>query len=94
MARVANLERRTFTRSTGASIVAIGIWSLAMLWLSLASGTRHDYNAYLSQWKLVLSVVNPWSTDNAYGPLHNLLAYEAAEEADVCDRSRAPDQLQ
>ena len=46
-----------------------------MLWFSVVSGTRHDYNAYLAQWKLVLSGADPWSTDNAYGPLHNLLAY-------------------
>jgi hypothetical protein len=75
MAQVADLERRTFAATTAASIVAIGIWSLAMLWFSVVSGRRHDYNAYLSQWKLVLSGANPWSTDNAYGPLHNLLAY-------------------
>lgn len=46
-----------------------------MLWLSQTSGARHDYRHYLRQWKLVLNGKNPWSTDNAYGPLHNVLAY-------------------
>ena len=59
----------------GASKAIIAAWSVAMIWLALASGTQHDYIAYLSQWRLVLSGADPWSTDNAYGPLHNLLAY-------------------
>ena len=60
----------------------VAIWSLLMLWLSLASGIQHDYISYIQQWKLVLSDINPWSwpTDNrygpnAYGPLHNVFAY-------------------
>jgi hypothetical protein len=32
-------------------------------------------HCYLLQWDLVLSRADPWSTDNAYGPLHNVLAY-------------------
>lgn len=55
------------------SIVAI--WSCAMIWLAIKSGFQHDYVAYLQQWRLVLSQADPWATDNAYGPLHNLLAY-------------------
>jgi hypothetical protein len=51
------------------------IWSAAMLWYSLASGVQHDYGAYLAQWDLVRTHANPWATDNAYGPLHNLFAY-------------------
>ena len=38
---------------------------------------RHDYAAYIKQWDLVLEGVDPWSTSNNYGPLHNLLAYFA-----------------
>lgn len=75
MAQVADRERRAYATSSVPQFAAIGVWSLAMLWLSIVSGTRHDYNSYLSQWKLVLSGANPWLTDNSYGPLHNLLAY-------------------
>src|SRR6476469_7330685 len=54
---------------------AAAIWSGAMIWLALAGGVQHDYGPYLAQWRLVLSGSDPWSTDNAYGPLHNVLAY-------------------
>lgn len=54
---------------------AVAIWSCAMIWLALASGVQHDYGPYLQQWQLVLSGSDPWATDNAYGPLHNVLAY-------------------
>jgi hypothetical protein len=54
---------------------AAAIWSGAMIWLALAGGVQHDYGLYLAQWRLVLSGSDPWSTDNAYGPLHNVLAY-------------------
>lgn len=46
-----------------------------MLWFSRTSGIRHDYRYYVPQWLLVLRGKDPWSTDNAYGPLHNVLAY-------------------
>src|SRR5262249_26569300 len=55
--------------------VAVAIWSLAMIWMAFKSGVRHDYHSYLEQWNLVLWGRHPWSTDNAYGPLHNVLAY-------------------
>jgi hypothetical protein len=57
--------------------LALVIWSAGMIWLSVKSGVRHDYRNYLLQWNLVLSGENPWSIGyaNAYGPLHNLLAY-------------------
>ena len=35
---------------------------------------RHDYIYYLEQWQLVLAGLDPWSTNNAYGPLHNAFA--------------------
>lgn len=56
-------------------IISSLIYSASMIWLAIISGARHDYVGYLKQWELVLSTSNPWATDNAYGPLHNLLAY-------------------
>src|SRR5262245_30442894 len=65
----------TATLKTNAASALVGIWSLLMIWFSVRTGSQHDYNAYLSQWTLVLAGADPWSTTNAYGPLHNLLAY-------------------
>lgn len=43
-----------------------------------ATGPRHDYRAYLRQWQIVRSGLDPWlNTNNAYGPLHNLWAWPA-----------------
>jgi len=50
-------------------------WSLMMIRLSIMAGIQHDQVSYTGQWRLVLSGNNPWATDNAYGPLHSLLAY-------------------
>jgi len=55
--------------------VAVSLWSAAMFVLAAKSGIQHDYASYLGEWKLVLSGNDPWSTNNAYGPLHNLIAY-------------------
>jgi len=57
--------------------LALAIWSVGMFWFSVRSGVQHDYKGYLSQWDLALSGADPWSkySENAYGPLHNLLAY-------------------
>lgn len=55
--------------------VGVAIWSLSMMWLSITSRVQSDYVAYIEQWKLVLSGTDPWSTSNAYGPLHNVFAY-------------------
>jgi hypothetical protein len=55
--------------------VAVAIWAFTLLWIAIASGQQHDYVSYVAQWKLALSGANPWSTDNAYGPLHNVLAF-------------------
>ena len=55
--------------------LTILIYSVSMIWIAVCGGVQHDYTGYLKQWNLVLSTSNPWSTDNAYGPLHNLLAY-------------------
>lgn len=48
--------------------------SLAAIALTLIGGVRHDYIYYLEQWRLVLAGADPWSTNNAYGPLHNAFA--------------------
>jgi hypothetical protein len=62
-------------KSQIADPIAVAIWSLSMIWLALATGAQHDYIYYLDQWDLVLSGASPWGTGNAYGPLHNVLAY-------------------
>lgn len=67
-------------RSSGDGPVAwgvwlvLGLWALMMVWLTLLGEVQHDYRLYVRQWELVLAGANPWATDNAYGPLHNLLA--------------------
>ena len=53
----------------------VAIWSAMMVWYAIASGVQHDYGEYLAQWALVREHANPWATNNAYGPLHNLFAY-------------------
>jgi hypothetical protein len=55
---------------------ALIVWSLLMLWLCWLEGvSRHDYRAYLRQWRLLLDGSDPWSTDNAYGPVHTLIGF-------------------
>ena len=54
--------------------VAMATWSALMAVLCAGSGVRHDYIEYLSQWRAILAGADPWATNNAYGPLHNLLA--------------------
>lgn len=48
---------------------------MAMVIYAWRAGFLHDHRAYLQQWELIRSGQDPWSTDNAYGPGHNLLAY-------------------
>ena len=43
--------------------------------VTIYGGVRHDYGDYLKQWALVLEGADPWSTNNAYGPLHNAFAW-------------------
>ena len=50
------------------------LWSLLMLWLCYGE-IGGDYRSYLRQWQLVLDGDDPWSTNNTYGPLHNVLAF-------------------
>jgi hypothetical protein len=56
------------------AFAAVALWSCAMLMVAIFGGVQHDYVSYLGQWNLVLRGANPWSTDNAYGPVHNMLA--------------------
>jgi Gpi18-like mannosyltransferase len=56
-------------------IVSATTMMASALLIGHASGSLHDYKLYIAQWNLVLSHQDPWSTDNAYGPLYNLLAY-------------------
>jgi uncharacterized membrane protein len=50
-----------------------GYSALALI-LTIIGGARHDYIYYLEQWHLVLDHLDPWSTNSAYGPLHNAFA--------------------
>lgn len=61
-------------------------WSRLLVWLLLAglltlafahaTGPRQDYRGYIKQWQIILAGADPWlNTRNAYGPLHNLLAW-------------------
>lgn len=47
--------------------------ALALL-ITIVGGVRLDYIYYLEQWQLVLAHADPWSGNNAYGPLHNIFA--------------------
>ena len=58
-------------RRLSAIVLAGSVFALALTWLG---GARHDYIYYLEQWHLVLAGIDPWSTNNAYGPLHNAFA--------------------
>jgi len=51
------------------------VWSLGMAWLSLKGGVQHDYKAYITQWQLLLNGDPPWSTNNAYAPVHVVIGY-------------------
>lgn len=53
--------------------ILLALSALALM-LTIGGGIRHDYGDYLKQWALVLGGDDPWSTNNAYGPLHNVFA--------------------
>lgn len=54
----------------------LAVAAFLVMIFSYLSGSRHDYVAYLKQWEIILGGVDPWlGTDNAYGPIHNLLAW-------------------
>ena len=48
--------------------------ALAAALIIIVTDVQHDYIYYLDQWRLVLSGADPWSGNNAYGPLHNAFA--------------------
>jgi hypothetical protein len=56
------------------TLAAIAALSVLALIVTILGGIRHDYIAYLEQWQLVLDGTDPWSTNSAYGPLHNAFA--------------------
>ncbi|MEO6395593.1 MAG: glycosyltransferase 87 family protein [Devosia sp.] len=56
-------------------VIALLAVSLIAIVVTIVGGVRHDYIDYLKQWALVLSGADPWSTNNAYGPLHNVFAW-------------------
>lgn len=55
-------------------VLLLTLYSALALVLTILGGVRHDYIYYLEQWQLVLDQLDPWSTNNAYGPLHNAFA--------------------
>ena len=55
------------------SLILVVTAALALA-ITILLGATHDYPAYVDQWRLVLDGLDPWSTDNAYGPLHNAFA--------------------
>ena len=52
-------------------IVALSTIAMA---IAVTTGVWHDYLDYRLQWRLVLDGQDPWSTNSAYGPLHNAFA--------------------
>ena len=50
-------------------------WSILLLIYSAYCGILFDHKHYVEQWQLMLSGGDPWSTDNTYGPLHNIVGY-------------------
>lgn len=57
-----------------AHVVFLIAFSLATLAAVILGDVQLDYGYYLDQWRLVLAGDNPWSGNNAYGPLHNAFA--------------------
>jgi hypothetical protein len=51
----------------------LAVSALAMM-ATIYGGIRHDQLDYMLQWQLVLDGKDPWSTNSAYGPLHNAFA--------------------
>lgn len=63
------------TWQTGVVTAALTLWSLLMLWLGWSYGVLHDERGYIGQWQLLLDGADPWSTNNAYGPLHTVIGF-------------------
>ena len=56
------------------ALLAIVVLSTVAISVTILGGIRHDYVDYLAQWELVRDGIDPWSTNSAYGPLHNAFA--------------------
>jgi len=80
------LWRTLYCKSiAGDKLQSINVYNMMFFLLIIASlvmafsyltGSRHDYVAYIQQWEVILRGADPWlGTDNAYGPIHNLLAW-------------------
>lgn len=77
---VVRLGREKGPGEARANLVLI-LFGAAFLALTVLSGPRHDYVAYLQEWDVVLRGGDPWwilpernAPLNAYGPLFNVLA--------------------
>jgi hypothetical protein len=60
------------TRPIVALVATLSALALVVTWFS---ADRHDYLDYLMQWQLVLDGADPWGTNSAYGPMHNVFAW-------------------
>jgi hypothetical protein len=56
------------------TVLLLVLFSAIAVAATVIGGVRHDYIYYLEQWQLVLDGLDPWSSNNAYGPLHNAFA--------------------
>ncbi|MEI6572476.1 MAG: glycosyltransferase family 87 protein [Alphaproteobacteria bacterium] len=68
----ANSETDGLERSFRSVVI---FWSILLLIYSAYCGILFDHKHYVEQWQLMLSGGDPWSTDNTYGPLHNVVGY-------------------
>jgi Glycosyltransferase family 87 len=50
-------------------------WSVLLMMYSYLCGILFDHKHYVEQWQLMLAGGDPWSTDNTYGPLHNVVGF-------------------
>ena len=55
-------------------LAALVVLMAVALPVAIATGSRYDYPYYESHWGLILIGADPWATNNAYGPVYNLLA--------------------
>ena len=74
--RLLDVARRTalrlhYDRVDLAALIALMAVALPV---AIATGSRYDYPYYESHWGLILIGADPWATNNAYGPVYNLLA--------------------
>ncbi len=70
----ARLQAALSELSPRAWAIAASLSTLAAVVAALLVGERGDYAAYVLQWDLVFAGDDPWSTDNTYGPAHNLFS--------------------